>query len=137
MLHAVSDTPCRIQRIIKKTRPAKQCAHFSPQPTLTSVLQAYPVNKCTRENAMVCTLPHNTKSYASARSKPSSAAEGAQVNKHSTFLNSHCTFSVDERNLNDLNDDCVYPALPLVNNAAHDPVTALTAQYIPSASTIA
>jgi len=86
------------------------------------------VNKCTgvkSRGAYPATHHPKHKATLQLGANPS-AAEGAYVNKHCTFLNSHCTFPIHERNLNDPSNDCTYPALPLANNAAHDPVTALT-----------
>lgn len=81
-----------------------------------------------------CVYPATTpqKKLLFSWEKAQLGSRGAQANRHCTSLVSDCTGTytvpADERNLIDLNDDCVFPALPLANRAAQGPVTALTTQ---------
>lgn len=115
--HNQVNTPCKAMCSLKsQTHPDTSAASMSCEYMHNGKMSQsrYPATRCPKVKA-------SDQLWANT-----SVAEGAEVNKHCTFLNSHFTFPDDEQNLGDLNDDCMYPALPLANNAAHDPVTALT-----------
>lgn len=114
--HNQVNTPCVAMCSLKsQTHPDTSAANISCE---------YKHNAKTSWSAYPCHTLSQTKSYSSAVSKHCCARRG-EVNKRCTFFTSHRTFPIDDWNEGDLNDDCMYPALPLANNAACEPVTAL------------